>query len=78
MVVHNRLCYSCSTLHHQVCIVFLFYSPEISTKADALVVGSKRFRNQATLLNLRTSLAAKLAIGVVIFLILIFLKFWFF
>ena len=56
----------------------LFLFSEISTKADALAVGSRTFRKQATYLNLRTSLAAKLAIGFVLFLFIVFLKFWFF
>jgi hypothetical protein len=39
---------------------------------------SRHYRKEAGYLNLRASLAAKIAIAVVIFLLLIFLRYWLF
>lgn len=51
---------------------------EISEKASKLAFGSKAYRQSARYLNLRSSLAAKIAIVVVVFLFLVFLRYWLF
>lgn len=56
----------------------MFVVLDLSIKASNLADGSKVFRKEAHYLNLRTSLAAKIAIGVVVFLFIIFIRFWFF
>jgi len=50
----------------------------ISDKAHRLKDSSWMYRKEARYLNLRSSLAAKAAIAVVIFLFLIFLRYWLF
>lgn len=60
------ICYRC---------VFLL---DLSKKAGFLADSSKQYRNQAKYLNLRTSMAAKIAIVVFVFIFIVFLRFWFF
>ena len=54
------------------------FSPAISDKALRLKDSSWMYRKEARYLNLRSSLAAKAAIAVVVFLFLIFLRYWLF
>ena len=79
--------YGCYPAHLRIHIIhllthpfipFLFYSTELSEKASNLAASSKLFKKEAAYLNLRTSLAAKIAIGVALFLFIVFLRFWFF
>ena len=51
---------------------------ELGHKAGRLLDQSKLYRKEAGYLNLRASLAAKIAVVVVIFLLLIFLRYWLF
>ena len=58
--------------------VCLSLPPALSDKAQRLAVSSKKYRQEAHYLNLRASLAAKIAIVVVILFFLIFLRYWLF
>ena len=48
---------------------------DLDKKAGVLATHSRAYKKEARYLNLRQSLAAKIAIGVVVFLILIFLRY---
>lgn len=50
----------------------------LSDKAQRLSVSSKTYRQEARYLNLRASLAAKIAIVVVVLFFLLFLRYWLF
>lgn len=50
----------------------------LSKRASILVDSSKMFRKEARFLNLRTSVAAKIAILVFVLIFIVFLRFWFF
>ena len=52
--------------------------PELSDKAGRLALSSKAYRKEARYLNLRSSIAATIAVLVVVFLFFIFLRYWFF
>lgn len=56
----------------------VIFPPAISDKALRLKDSSWMYRKEARYLNLRSSLAAKAAIAVVVFLFLIFLRYWLF
>ena len=47
----------------------------LGDRADRLAAHSRIYKNEAKYLNLRSSLAAKIAIVVVVFLFLIFLRY---
>lgn len=51
---------------------------DLSDRAGRLVDHSRAYKKEARYLNLRQSLAAKIAIAIVIFLILIFLRYMIF
>ncbi len=53
----------------------MYARTDLSDKAGKLVDHSRAYKKQARYLNLRQSLAAKIAIGVVVFLLLIFLRY---
>ena len=57
-----------------LCIVLLYHLV-LGDKAGRMAEYSKAYRKEAHSLNLRTSLAAKIAIVVVIFIFLIFLRY---
>lgn len=58
--------------HSAQCVVF---ATVLGDRANRLKEGSQAYKSQASLLNLRASLAVKIAIVVVIFLFFILLRY---